>query len=543
MDFSQAPELAEIRTAVRALCSRFPGEYWRGLEPDRYPEEFVAALTADGWLAALIPEEYGGAGLSLTTASAILEEINAAGCNAGACHAQMYVMGTILRTGSDEQKQRYLPRIASGELRLQAFGVTEPTAGSDTTSIQTTATKVDGGWTVTGQKIWTSRAEHSDLMLLLARTTPAGEVEKKTEGLSTFIVDMKRALADGTMTIRPIRTMMNHATTEIFLDGVFVPDEDLVGEEGQGFRAILDGMNAERVLIAAECIGDGRWFVEKASTYASERVVFGRPIGANQGVQFPIAEAHAQLEAADLMRYKAAWLYEQGLPCGAEANMAKLLGAEASWAAANACLDTHGGFGFAQEYDVERKFRETRLYKVAPGVEQPRARLRRPARAGDAALVLDELGTPADILRAHGVRFELHDHVPVSSVAEILVALPFPAEEHVKTLAFDADGRVALAAVRGGDRIQFGKLARALGVARDRIAPLPPDRVRSELGVEPGGVCPLVDRPGVVVLVDRRVLDLPRAYCGSGRNDATLELAPDDLVRASGAEVADLAQD
>ena len=278
----------------------------------------------------------------------------------------MYVMGTILRTGSDEQKRRYLPRIASGELRLQAFGVTEPTAGSDTTSIQTTATRIEGGWTVNGQKLWTSRAEHSDLMLLLARTTPADQVAKKTEGLSTFIVDMKRATDDGTMTIRPIRTMMNHATTEIFLDGVHVPDEDLVGEEGQGFRAILDGMNAERVLIAAECIGDGRWFVEKAASYASERVVFGRPIGANQGVQFPIAEAHAQLEAADLMRYKAAWLYEQGLPCGAEANMAKLLASEASWAAANACLDTHGGFGFAEEYDVERKFRETRLYKVAP---------------------------------------------------------------------------------------------------------------------------------------------------------------------------------
>ena len=366
MDFSQAPELGEIRTAVRALCARFPGEYWRALEPNRYPEEFVAALTTDGWLAALIPEEYGGAGLSLTAASVIMEEINASGCNSGACHAQMYVMGTILRTGSEEQKQRYLPRIASGELRLQAFGVTEPTAGSDTTSIQTTATKDDGGWTVHGQKIWTSRAEHSDLMLLLARTTAADRVAKKTEGLSTFIVDMKRALTDGTMTIRPIRTMMNHATTEIFLDGVFVPDQDLVGEEGKGFRAILDGMNAERVLIAAECIGDGRWFVEKAAAYASERVVFGRPIGANQGVQFPIAEAHAQLEAADLMRYKAAWLYEQGLPCGAEANMAKLLGAEASWAAANACLDTHGGFGFAEEYDVERKFRETRLYKVAP---------------------------------------------------------------------------------------------------------------------------------------------------------------------------------
>ena len=366
MDFAQAPELADIRTAVRALCERFPGEYWRALEPDRYPGEFVAALTADGWLAALIPEEYGGAGLSLTAASVIMEEINASGCNSGACHAQMYVMGTILRTGSEEQKQRYLPRIASGELRLQAFGVTEPTAGSDTTSIETLATRVDGGWSVQGQKIWTSRAEHSDLMLLLARTTPADRVEKKTEGLSTFIVDMKRAVADGTMTIRPIRTMMNHATTEIFLDGVLVPDEDLVGDEGQGFRAILDGMNAERVLIAAECIGDGHWFVEKAAAYASQRVVFGRPIGANQGVQFPIAQAHAQLEAADLMRYKAAWLYEQGLPCGAEANMAKLLAAEASWGAANACLDTHGGFGFAAEYDVERKFRETRLYKVAP---------------------------------------------------------------------------------------------------------------------------------------------------------------------------------
>jgi alkylation response protein AidB-like acyl-CoA dehydrogenase len=278
----------------------------------------------------------------------------------------MYVMGTILRTGSEQQKQRYLPRIASGELRLQAFGVTEPTAGSDTGSIQTTATRSGGGWTIKGQKIWTSRAEHSDLMLLLARTTPADQVAKRTDGLSTFIVDMKRAQADGTMTIRPIRTMMNHATTEIFLDGVVVPDEDLVGEEGRGFRAILDGMNAERVLIAAECIGDGHWFVEKASSYASERVVFGRPIGTNQGVQFPIAQAHAQLEAADLMRYKAAWLYEQGLPCGAEANMAKLLAADASWAAANACLDTHGGFGFAEEYDVERKFRETRLYKVAP---------------------------------------------------------------------------------------------------------------------------------------------------------------------------------
>jgi acyl-CoA dehydrogenase len=351
---------------VRELCAGFPGEYWRSLEPDLYPEAFVKALTENGWLAALIPEEYGGAGLSLTAASVILEEINGSGCNSGACHAQMYIMGTILRHGSDEQKQRYLPKLASGELRLQAFGVTEPSAGSDTTSITTMATRTEGGWLVTGQKIWTSRALHSDLMLLLARTTPADEVEKKTLGLSTFIVDMKQALADGKMTIRPIRTLMNHATTEIFLDGVFVAEDDLVGQEGLGFRYVLDGMNAERVLIAAECIGDGHWFVEKAAAYASERVVFGRPIGANQGVQFPIAQAYAQIEAADLMRYKAAWLFEQGLPCGAEANMAKLLAAEASWAAANACLDTHGGFGFAEEYDVERKFRETRLYKVAP---------------------------------------------------------------------------------------------------------------------------------------------------------------------------------
>ena len=366
MNFAQPPELADIRSAVRELCARFPGEYWRALEPDRYPEEFVAALTEAGWLAALVPEEYGGGGLGLTAASAILEEINASGCNSGACHAQMYTMGTILRHGSEAQKERYLPRIASGELRLQAFGVTEPSVGSDTTSLQTTATRVDGGWEISGQKLWTSRAEHSDLMLLLARTTPADQVAKRTEGLSTFLVDMKRAVADGTMTIRPIRTLMNHATTEIFLDRVAVPDEDLVGEEGRGFRYILDGMNAERVLIAAECIGDGRWFVEKASAYANERVVFGRPIGANQGVQFPIARAHAQLQAADLVRYKAAWLYEEGLPCGAEANMAKLLAADASWAAANACLDTHGGFGFAEEYDVERKFRETRLYQVAP---------------------------------------------------------------------------------------------------------------------------------------------------------------------------------
>jgi acyl-CoA dehydrogenase len=366
VDFSLPPELDEIRVAVRALCERFPGKYWRALEPDRYPDEFVSALTRDGWLAALIPEEYGGAGLGLTAASVILEEINASGCNSGACHAQMYTMGTILRHGSDEQKQRYLPRIASGELRLQAFGVTEPGAGSDTTSLQTTAVREDGRYVVRGQKIWTSRALHSDLMLLLARTTPADQVAKKTEGLSTFIVDMKQAVAQQTMTIRPIKTLMNHATTEIFFDGVEVPADALVGEEGKGFRYILDGMNAERILIAAECIGDGRWFVEKATAYASERVVFGRPIGQNQGVQFPIAQAHAAVEAADLMRYKAAWLFEQGEPCGPEANLAKLLASEASWQAANACLDAHGGFGFAEEYDVERKFRETRLYTVAP---------------------------------------------------------------------------------------------------------------------------------------------------------------------------------
>jgi len=364
MDFSVPDAIPEIRAAVRELCDGFPGEYWRSLEPDRYPEEFVEALTRHGWLAALIPEEYGGAGLSLSAASAILEEINASGGNAGACHAQMYTMGTLLRHGSDEQKRRYLPRIASGELRLQAFAVTEPTVGSDTTSIQTTAERVEGGYVVRGQKVFTSRALYSDLMLLLARTTPLDQVEKKSDGISVFLLDMKAA-GDG-LTIRPLKTMMNHATTEIFLDEVEVPEDALVGEEGRGFRYILDGMNAERVLIAAECIGDGRWFVETASRYASERVVFGRPIGANQGVQFPIARAHAAVEAADLMRWKAAWLFEQGLPCGAEANMAKLLGADASWQAANACLDAHGGYGFAEEYDVERKFRETRLYQIAP---------------------------------------------------------------------------------------------------------------------------------------------------------------------------------
>ena len=366
MDFGTDPELEEIRTGVRELCSNFPGEYWRALEPSTYPSEFVDTLTKDGWLAALIPEEYGGAGLTMTAASVIMEEINATGCNSGACHAQMYTMGTILRHGSDEQKAHYLPKIASGELRLQAFGVTEPTAGSDTTSITTTAERTADGWIVRGQKIWTSRAEHSDLMLLLARTTPADQVAKKSDGISTFLVDMKAALAAGTMTIRPIKTLMNHATTEIFLDGVELPADALVGVEGQGFKAILGGMNAERILIAAECIGDSRWFIEKAAAYSNERVVFGRQIGANQGVQFPIARAYAATEAANLMRYKAAWLYEQNQPHGAEANMAKFLASEASWAAANACLETHGGFGFAEEYDIERKFRETRLYSVAP---------------------------------------------------------------------------------------------------------------------------------------------------------------------------------
>jgi acyl-CoA dehydrogenase len=364
VNFEQPPEHAEIRSAVRELCAGFPGEYWRDLEPDGYPEEFVAALTRDGWLAALIPEEYGGAGLSLAAASVILEEINASGGNSGACHAQMYTMGTLLRHGSDEQKRAYLPRIATGELRLQAFGVTEPTVGSDTTRIQTTAERVDGGYVVRGQKIWTSRALYSDLMLLLARTTPLEQVENRTEGLSVFLVDMKAA--GDRLDIRPIRTMMNHATTEVFFDGVEIPSEALIGEEGTGFRYILDGMNAERILIAAECIGDGRWFVDKASRYASERVVFGRPVGQNQGVQFPIARAHAAIEAADLVRWKAAWLFDERRPCGPEANMAKLLASEASWQAANACLDAHGGYGFAAEYDVERKFRETRLYSIAP---------------------------------------------------------------------------------------------------------------------------------------------------------------------------------
>jgi acyl-CoA dehydrogenase len=364
MDFERRDEHDEIRAAVRELCEGFPGEYWRALEPEGYPEQFVQALTAHGWLAALVPEEYGGAGMDLTAAAVILEEINASGCNSGACHAQMYTMGTLLRHGSDEQKQRYLPAIAAGERRLQAFAVTEPGAGSDTPSLQTTAERVDGGYLLKGQKIWTSRAQHSDLMIVLARTTPLAETAKRSEGLSVFLIDIAAA-GDG-LEIRPIRTMMNHATTEVFFDSVEIPASALIGEEGKGFRYILDGMNAERILIASECIGDGRWFVEKASSYASERVVFGRPIGANQGVQFPIARAHAAIQAAGLVRSQAAWLFDEGRSCAPEANMAKLLASEASWQAANACLDTYGGYGFAVEYDVERKFRETRLYSVAP---------------------------------------------------------------------------------------------------------------------------------------------------------------------------------
>jgi acyl-CoA dehydrogenase len=365
MDFSQADEIADIRDAVRALCAQFPGEYWRALEPSTYPTEFVDELTRQGWLAALIPEEYGGSGLPIGASSVILEEISRSGGNPGACHAQMYVMGTLLRHGSDAQKQQYLPRIASGELRLQAFGVTEPDAGSDTTKIKTRARRRDdGGYVVDGQKIWTSRAEHSDLMVLLARTTPLEEVGKKTEGLSVFLVDMRDR--GDTLQIKPIKTLMNHATTEVFFDGLELPAESLIGEEGKGFRYILDGMNAERILIASECIGDGHFFLDRATAYASERVVFGKPIGSNQGVQFPLARAKMAVEAADLMRWKAAWLYESGQPAGAEANMAKYLASEASWQAANAALDAHGGFGFAEEYDIERKFRETRLYQVAP---------------------------------------------------------------------------------------------------------------------------------------------------------------------------------
>ncbi|HMB10534.1 acyl-CoA dehydrogenase family protein [Saliniramus sp.] len=356
----------EVREAVIRLCADFPGEYWRKLDRENaYPSEFVTALTEAGYLAALIPEEYGGAGLPLSAAAAILEEIQRAGGNGAACHAQMYVMGTVLRHGSEAQKQAYLPDVASGQLRLQAFGVTEPSSGTDTTSLKTFARREGDSYIVNGQKIWTSRAEYSDLMILLARTTPRDQVAKRTDGLSVFIVDMREAIGNG-LTIRPIRTMMNHATTEIFFDDLCVPAENLIGEEGKGFRYILSGMNAERILIAAECIGDAKWFIEKATDYAKERSVFGRPIGENQGVQFPIATAYARMRAAELMVQQAIALYEAGENCGAEANMAKMLAADASFEAANVCVQTHGGFGFAEEYDVERKFRETRLYQVAP---------------------------------------------------------------------------------------------------------------------------------------------------------------------------------
>jgi acyl-CoA dehydrogenase len=359
-------DLDAIRDAVAKLCASFPGEYWRALDRERrYPAEFVRALTEAGWLACLIPEAYGGSGLGLSAAAATLEEIHRSGGNGAACHAQMYIMGTLLRHGSEAQKREYLPKIASGTLRLQAFGVTEPTAGTDTTSIRTTALRRGDVYVVNGQKVWTSRAEHSDLMLLLARTTPRDEVTRKTDGLSVFLVDMREAKGRG-LSIRPLRTMMNHATTEVFFDGLEVPAANLIGDEGKGFRYILDGMNAERILIAAECVGDARWFIAKATEYAKEREVFGRPIGQNQGVQFPIARAYAATEAAALMVERAASMYERGESCGAQANMAKLLAADASWQAADMCLQTHGGFGFAEDYDVERKFRETRLYQVAP---------------------------------------------------------------------------------------------------------------------------------------------------------------------------------
>jgi len=358
-------EFEEYRRAVRDLCSRFGSPYWQAIdEKAGYPEDFVKALTEAGWLAALIPHEYGGGGLGIQEAAVILEEINRSGANSGACHAQMYIMGTLLRHGSKEQKQRYLPKIASGELRLQSFAVTEPTTGTDTTKIQTFATKKGDRYLVNGQKVWISRVQHSDLMLLLARTTPLPEVKTKTEGLSVFLIDL-RGNQPG-ITLRPIRNMVNHETNEVFFDNFEVPAENLIGEEGQGFRYILDGMNAERILIAAECIGDGYWFIERARKYANDRVVFDRPIARNQGVQFPIAHAYTNVRAADLMRWEAARLFDAGLPCGAEANMAKLLAADSSWEAANVCLQTHGGFGFAAEYDVERKFRETRLYQVAP---------------------------------------------------------------------------------------------------------------------------------------------------------------------------------
>lgn len=359
-------ELAAIRAGVRGVCEGFPALYWREKDRERaYPTEFVAALTSAGYLAALIPETYGGSGLSLRAAAVILEEMQASGCNGSACHAQMYIMNTLLRHGSEAQKGRYLPRIASGALRLQAFGVTEPTSGTDTLSLRTTAVRDGDRYIVNGQKIWTSRAEHSDLMLLLARTTPREAAASKTEGLSIFLVDMKAALGAG-MSLRPIRTLMNHATTEVFFDQLEIPADSLIGEEGKGFRYILSGMNAERILIAAECVGDAKWFIEKAAGYAKERHLFGRAIGQNQGVQFPIARAYANMRAAELMVAHAAQRYDRGGNVGADANIAKLLAADASWAAADMCVQTHGGFGFAEEYDVERKFRETRLYQVAP---------------------------------------------------------------------------------------------------------------------------------------------------------------------------------
>ena len=364
---AQDPEsYSDIREGVARLCAGFPGDYWRGLDRQMaYPQAFVDALTEAGWLAMLIPEEYGGAGLPLSAAAAVLEEIQRAGCNGGACHAQMYTMGTLLRHGSAEQKARYLPQIASGALRLQAFGVTEPTSGTDTGALKTTARREGDDFVINGQKIWTSRAEHSDLMLLLARTTPLGDGMKKTDGLSVILVDMRAARGNG-LTIRPIRTMMNHATTEVFFDNLRVPAENLIGQEGKGFRYILTGMNAERILIAAECVGDAKWFIERATAYARDRVIFGRPIGQNQGIQFPIAKAYANMRAAELMVREALRLYDAGSNPGAEANMAKMLAADASFEAANACIQTHGGFGFAEEYDIERKFRETRLYQVAP---------------------------------------------------------------------------------------------------------------------------------------------------------------------------------
>lgn len=364
MNFDRPPEFDEIWSAVTHLCSKYPGEYWRDLEPDQYPTEFVAALSEQGWLGALIPEEYGGGGLSLAGACVILEAIAASGANPSACHAQMYVMGTLLRYGSEAQKQRYLPDIAAGRLRLQAFGVTEPDAGTETYRIRTRAERTSTGYRINGQKIWTSRIEHSDLMVLLARTTPIESVAKKTEGMSVFLIDLRAA--GRSVVVEPIRTMMNHSTTQVFFDDLEVPADALVGEEGSGFRYILNGMNAERILIASECIGDSRFFLDRAARYATTREVWGRPIGANQGVQFPLARAQAATDAAGLMCAKAAWLFDEGRRCGAEANTAKLLASEASWAAANACLDTHGGFGFAVEYDIERKFRETRLYQTAP---------------------------------------------------------------------------------------------------------------------------------------------------------------------------------